>query len=173
MRPFIIILLIILSCNLTSDGQSDFKVDTTKIITNSNLNPLLKLLNRTKLTKRNSVSSIPRFIISEINCWFLKGGNIDSFTIANPGEPYNKYDMITESLPDRQLIYLGVSKNLILLTYHLGADIAGSHHIMIIKFNSLKIEDFWVGQAAKSKTKKAAIAWLDKHKREHQTSLEI
>ena len=172
MRLPLIIFFFTLFITETSHGQCDYRLDTQKIITHANLDVLFNSVVTTKLVTKNNKRFIPFFIIQQINCWLTKTEMTDSFTIANPKEPYNNTDLITTGLPNRQLIYLGVSKNLLLLTYHYGAG-AGTHNIMIVKFTGSKILDFWVGQAAKLKSKKAVLAWLRKYKHEKEVELLI
>ena len=172
MRLPLIIFFLTLFIAETSHGQCDYKLDSQKIVTHRNLDALLNLVETTKLVTKNNKNFIPFFIIQQINCWLTKTEIVDSFTIANPKEPYNNTDLIITGLPDRQLVYLGVSKNLLLLTYHYGAG-AGTHNIMIVKFTGSKILDFWVGQAAKLKSKKAVLTWLRKYKHENEVELII
>ena len=172
MRLFMSTLLLTFFMFKTSQGQCNFKLDSQKILANSNLNALVKTIEKTNFNIKNNKQFIPSFIINEINCWLNKAFIYDSFRIANPGMRYNNTDLINPSLPNRKLMYLGISKNFMLLTYHYGAGI-GAHFIMIVKFRDSRILDFWIGQAAKKKSKKTILTWLKKYKHDKQTELII
>jgi len=166
--PFLFLLSFL---NEKTNGQCNYKIDTERISNNSNLDALLNSLRSTKLKTKNKKSAIPFFVTNLINCYLKTDPFGDTFTIADPKEPYNKYDEILPDRPNRKLVYLGLGQNLLLMTYHHGGMGAGTSHIVIVKFSGSKIIDFWSGEAAKLETKKSVIEWLEKYKKDKQKEL--
>jgi hypothetical protein len=163
----IIFLSLFLGSHVEMKGQCLFNIDTQKIRSSGSVDALLNALKRTNLKQKNDKKAIPSFVTNEINCFLRSIDFPDSFRIANPGEPYNWSDLVDGGLPNRQLLYLGIGKNLLLMTYHHGGSI-GASHIVIVKFADSKIRDIWFAEAAKLKTKKSIIAWLEKYKNDVQ-----
>jgi hypothetical protein len=130
------------------DGH--YQIDTTTILTNKNLPPLIDILKKADLAEKKTVSEIPVFIKSFLD------NLTDTFSIANPGEDWQVGCIIDEPLPSRQLIYLGVGSDIALMTYYTGG-IGKSEHILILKFSDNKILDFWCGNIATDLTNKTEI----------------
>ena len=64
----------------------------------------------------------------------------------------------------RQLIYLGVGSDIALMTYYSGG-IGKIEHVLIFKFDSASITDFWCGTINLDKVyKQAIINYLKKNK---------
>ena len=140
-----------------------FVIDTNAILNNNNLQSLIDDLEKTDLTEKSKIAEIPSFIKSFLDS--LTG----NFSIANPDEDWQVgcvvmgkqiqkkiYDKETgdtliqvtfdnsQPLPSRQLVYFGLGKDIALMTYYTGG-IGKSEHILIFKFESNKILDFWCG----------------------------
>jgi hypothetical protein len=130
------------------DGH--YQIDTTTILTNNNLQPLIDNLEKSDLTEKKTVSETPIFIKSFLD------NLTDSFSIANPGENWQVGCIIDEPLPARQLIYFGLGSEMALMTYYTGG-IGKSEHILIFKFNENKIIDFWCGNILTDVTDKTEI----------------
>jgi hypothetical protein len=130
------------------DGH--YQIDTTTILTNKNLPPLIDILEKADLAEKKTVSEIPVFIKLFLD------NLADSFSIANPGEDWQVGCIIDEALPSRQLIYLGVGSDILLMTYYTGG-IGKSEHILIIKFDKTKILDLWCGNLLADVTSKTEI----------------
>jgi hypothetical protein len=160
----------VLSKNDTIKGvltikEGSFKIDTLVILTHQNLDPLLRDLEKTDLKTFRQVRDIPVFLIN-----FLKVITKDSFSIANPNEDWQVGCNVTDGLPSRQLIYFGLAENIALLTYLTGG-IGESEHILIIKFSSEKITDFWCGNIMANLTNKEEILKYIKENRDKKWGL--
>lgn len=144
------------------DGR--YTVDTSFIRNNLNKVQLIADLEKQKLEQKKTVQEVPDFI------WrFLDSISSDKkFDIVSPGEEYKEgitnyghvvfktiYDPVKKDsvqfvcgdgavLPNKQLVYFGVSSNIALMSYEHGG--TGPHsNILIFKFKSNKITDFWYG----------------------------
>lgn len=152
------------SSNLISvDGK--YQIDTNAILNNNNLKQLIDDLERADLKEKKTIAEIPTFIKLFLDSL------TDNFSIANPGEDWRvgcivpmeidnstqkksvdsktgdtviTVSMKTKHVPTRQLIYFGIGSNIALMTYYTGG-IGKSEHILIFKFNSNEIVDFWCG----------------------------
>ena len=144
----------------TTSGQ--FEVDTVSILTNKNLDNLISKVDSTELTVHSEFSSIPSFIKD-----FLKKLVGTKFRIADPGEDWQATDIVEGDLPDRQLVYLGIGQDVMLLAYNKGG-IGMSERILILHFEKSCIKDFWCGGALTELTKKDQIvSYLKENKDKH------
>ena len=139
------------------DGQ--YKIDTTTILNNKNLQPLIDLLEKSDLSEKKNVSALPTFIKSFLN------NLTDSFSIANPGENWQVGCVVDQPLPSRQLIYLGIGKDIALMTYYTGG-FGKLEHVLIFKFSNDKILDFWCGNITSDNimNKKEIVKYLKDNK---------
>jgi hypothetical protein len=129
-----------------------FKLDTMALLTNKNLAYLTIEVENADLKESKNISDIPVFIREALNNWAH-----DSFSIANPGEKWQVSDVVEYPyLPWRQLVYLGVGSNVMLMTYYHGG-IGVSKKILIFKYENGKIIDFWSGYTGKDFTTKQKI----------------
>ena len=142
--------------------EGQYRIDTTIILTNQNLQSLLKDIDQSTLIERLDVNDIPRFITS-----FLEELNDEKFTIANRGEMWQETEVVDEDevLPVHQLIYFGISKDLALMAYYTGG-VAKSEHILIFKFQKKYIIDFWCGEIIlkEAKNKEEILKYLKDNK---------
>lgn len=127
--------------------NGNYKIDTNVVNKNWNIEPFLTLLKTENFTDKENVSYMPDFIKA-----FLDSLSPNkNFDIANPGENWRIGSIIdfsyqTESnLPTKQLVYLGIGKNMVLLSYYTGG-LRRQQHISMIKFKDKKISDFWFTQ---------------------------
>ena len=129
-----------------------FEIDTVSILTNKNLDGLISKVETADLTLYSEFESAPGFIKL-----FLDSLVGTEFRIADPGEDWQATDLILEkALPDRQLVYLGVGQDAMLLTYNKGG-IGMSEKILIIHFEKYCIKDFWCGSVLANLTDKNQI----------------
>ena len=165
-----------------SDLDGVYTIDTSIILSNRNLDYLITKLENTELKNKDSYEESPK-IVQTLMDSLTKG-----FDIANPGEDWqvgclslkigkmieNKInDSITEIsfddsklIPSRQLIYLGISKNMTLMAYYTGG-MGKSEHILIIRHGKDKILDLWSGNTLVDlKDKKEIIKFLKENKDE-------
>ena len=124
------------------------------------------------MTTHNNIKDFPDFI--KIFLDSLSSGN---FSIANPNENFKagctsltirneKGNIISldENLPNRQLIYFGLGKDIALMTYYTGG-IGKSEHILILKYKGKSIIDFWCGNVLVDlKTKDEVLKFLKTNK---------
>ncbi len=150
-------------------------LDTSAILQNNNLQSLIDNLEKTNLAEKRAIGEIPLFIKSFLDSL------TNNFSIANPNEDWQVgcvalgkqikkkvYDKKTgdslilvtfdnsQPLPSRQLVFFGIGKDIVLMTYYTGG-IGKSEHILIIKFDHAKIVDFWCGNMQLDLTNKAEM----------------
>lgn len=173
------------------DGH--YQIDTTKILSNQNLQLLIGDLEKTELIEKNRVSEIPYFIKA-----FLDTLTVGNFTIANPDENWQVgcvsmgkliekkvYDKKTgdtlieftfddsHPLPSRQLIYFGLGRDIALLTYYTGG-FGKSEHILIIKFQDNEIINFWCDNVLEDvKNKIEVLKYLKENKNEKNNNISL
>ncbi|MBO9198634.1 MULTISPECIES: hypothetical protein [Niastella] len=107
----------------------------------------------------NRKGKMPRFIKKSLKC--TEG----DFRIANPGHPYNVSDAIGPFgflLPFRQLMYLGLTKQYLLMAYKKGG-IGTSTSTLLVKFEHKKILNMWcwLGISEEVKTAEEIILCLE------------
>ena len=142
--------------------KNHYVIDTAMILNNKNLDTLLVKLDNSELVDKNRTKDIPDFINA-----FLTSATPDKFSIANPGEKWQSTDVVMEKLPNRQLIYLGIGSDLVLLTYYSGG-IGESEHILIFRYKDKDIIDFWCGNVLDDvKDKKGIVTLLKKNRNKH------
>lgn len=144
-----------------------YLLDTSAILSNQNLNHLIHELEKENLGSKLTYQEAPQIVRSLLDS--LTG----DFDIANPGEDWQVgcvrlekmiqkkvNDSIIEiefedaELPSRELVYLGTSDKITLMTYYTGG-FGKAAHTLIIKHNNQEILDLWKGRApydAKNKT---------------------
>ena len=126
-------------------------IDTNYILANLSLPALINDLSIAELKEKYTAKDIPVFIKST-----LENLTHDNFSIADPGQNWQSTDVIVEKLPARQLIYLGIGKNITLITFLKGG-VGESEHILIIKYEGQRIIDFWCGNILSRVDNKADI----------------
>lgn len=128
------------------------QLDTTIILSNRNLPGLVEHLKYTHLHSKSTTDKIPTFIKS-----FLDSLDTD-FSIAHVGGKWEAGCIVDLSapLPRRQLIYLGLDKNITLLSYYKGG-MGRSQRVLIFKHDNTRITDFWSGYLHNDVKSKAGI----------------
>ncbi|MDI9366613.1 MAG: hypothetical protein QM541_16775 [Flavobacterium sp.] len=147
-----IILFGLLFLPFFSFGQNNcsFKIDTTKILTKENLRKFATKLKNDTFQSFTDINEIPTFIKKQLNC--LTNG----FSIANPNEDYRCCCTSPRHLPNRKLIFVGKSKNVLAMTYLTGG-FGVSTHLLLIQFENNKIIDLWTGYCPSYLTNLAEI----------------
>lgn len=115
------------------------KIDENIINRNYNLPFLITAINNDSIIEKQKVEEIPLFVKS-----FLDSVSHDGFSIANLNQNWQVGCCVDEkeNLPRRQLVYLGIGNNILLMSYLTGGFAVGNH-LIIIKFKDKKIIDFW------------------------------
>lgn len=145
-----------------AENCGQFKTDTVSILTNKNLDGLISNVETADLTTYSRFKSVPRFIKR-----FLDGLVGRTFLIADPGEEWQATDVVLEDLPDRQLVYLGVGHEIVVLAYNKGG-IGMSERVLIFNFQDSCIKDFWCGGVMTELTdKKQIVDHLKENKDKH------
>ena len=159
MRTIILILVLIVSDKIFCQTNCNYKIDTSKIIHNQNLQRFIDSLSDKDLITKNNISNIPEAVKKAINCWKKE------FSIANPDQPYQATDAMNKGkrLPWRQLIYLGRDENYMIITYKHGGFVT-LYQILLFKFNQEKVIDFWGGSGGYFKNKKEVLTYLNRIK---------
>jgi hypothetical protein len=135
----------------TAKGNTGCFIDTAGILDNQYLPQLIDELTKTKLTIHKTTTGIPSFIMDFLKC--SRGG---SFSIANPGENWQVTDVVIGDLPERQLLFFGISDSIGLMTHFTGG-MGKVGHILIFKFNNKEITRFWCGVANVDPTDKRQV----------------
>lgn len=119
-----------------------YVLDTMAIVTNQRLDTLLYLAERLPLVSYASAQALPPVVAG----FFQARGSADwPFRLADVGAPFTETDVILDStLPMRQLVYLGVSPDLVLLSYYSGG-VGLSQRVVIFQLQGHTIQDLWNG----------------------------
>jgi hypothetical protein len=139
------------SSSKNTSFEQKCSIDTASILYNQNLPSLIKELENTKLTIYKTTKGIPPVILN-----FLKCSHDGEFSIANPGENWQVTDVVTEKLPERQLVFIGVADSIALMA-HFSGGMGKSEHILIFKFNDKEVTNFWCGMVLTSLSDKQQI----------------
>ncbi|QIX59886.1 hypothetical protein HER32_01230 [Hymenobacter sp. BT18] len=128
--------------------------DTTAILANQNLMSLIAKVQQDYLVEYRKVSAIPPVVSA-----FLHQNDSlyrEPFAMADYGQRYNATDVIWEELPRRQLLYLGVGTQTVMLVYNLGGE-GSSRRVLLFDIHENKITDFWTGYVPNSVLNKNSI----------------
>ena len=96
---------------------------------------LVKMLDSLTLQTYDQATKIPMFIKEVLNCWSWK----NNWSIADKGQPFNATDVIDTSLPNRQLLYLGVNENYLLIAYNHGGGFASNCPVLLFRFENKQV----------------------------------
>lgn len=137
-----LLILLFLTAPFYSAAQRncDFKIDTTKVLLNKNVAKFITKLKENTFTTYYNVKEIPANVKSTLDCLS------DSFSIVNPDQEYACCCTSSKELPERQLISLFKSKDVLALFYVTGGA-ATTAHIVLIHFSNYQILDFWAGHS--------------------------
>jgi hypothetical protein len=127
---------------------------------------LVKTIDSLSLQAYDSVAKIPAFIKEVLNCWSWK----NNWSIADRGQPFNATDNVDLSLPMRQLLYLGLNKNYLLIAYNHGG-FASNCPVLLFKFENEQVISvtYWGTFNEKIKGKKDIITTLRRTKQDPDT----
>jgi hypothetical protein len=159
-----------LSASLTNQAArqspTKYRIDTTAILTNKRLPQLLAVGRGAALHEFRSVQALPSCIRS-----FLTNSHTgQTVAIADVGGKYEATDVLSgEQLPRRQLLYLGVSQNFVLLAYNLGG-FGLSECVLLFRLQDQHVCDFWTGHIDghhRQTTKQGILRYVQAHQNEH------
>ena len=160
-KGFLAIFVLILSLNSFGQKDCDYQIDTSKILSNQNLDSFLNRIQRETFSVNCNKNGIPSFIKKQLDCW------THNFSIANCKEPYNATDVYDKKLPNRQLLFLALNNDLFIMTYLRGG-IGGQTHIVFIRFHDSKIVDLWTGICLQElTTKNQVLNYIKTHRNKH------
>jgi len=138
-----------------------YRIDTVAVLTNRRLDQLLTEADQTSLTSYQLAKALPQVIAA-----FLERAQQEPVPIADVGQAYESTDLIMGDLPRRQLTYLGIGENLVLLAYNLGG-YGVSERVLLFQLKNGEIADFWTGYVRGQRhTKAEIIRYLREHKDE-------
>jgi hypothetical protein len=143
LKRFLFYSLLALPCFATAQRSCNFKIDTSKILLNENLDKFLSKLQTDRFTTLNDKNAIPKNVKKELDCLTKK------FSIANPDQEYACCCTSSGKLPRRKLIFLSKSQDMLVLTYLTGG-FGVSTHLLFIQFDNDKIIDLWTGFGSQS-----------------------
>ncbi len=156
---FLIVAFLSITLHASAQVEKAFVIDSSAVWTNQNLDNFIYMLKSEDFEVSYDKNKIPRNIKRSLT--YLTN---DSFSIANPDENYRCCCSSSSSLPKRQLQFLGVSSNLVALTYLTGG-VGVSTHILLIWFDNLEVKDIWAGITLKDiKSKNKLIKFLQEQK---------
>jgi hypothetical protein len=136
-----------------------YVIDTAAVLTNRRLDQLLTEAHQTHLVEHQSAKALPPVIAA-----FLERVQQEPVPIADVGQAYEATDVHYGDLPSRQLTYLGIGGNVVLLAYNLGG-FAVSERVLLFQLKDGEIADFWTGYVKGNRhTKEAIIRCLREHK---------
>jgi hypothetical protein len=142
------------SSNLSSVSikNGEYSVDSAIVLADVNRKTLVTELAGEDLDEKKAVAEIPEFIK-----FFLDSiSGEESFNMADPGQDYKVGWFPKKNVPDRQLIYFGIGKNIALLSFNVGG-VKKVQNVAIIKYEGEKVVDFWFEVDADPGTKKDEI----------------
>jgi len=141
--------------SIIKTSDSTVRIDEKIIFYNKNLPAFISDLENSSLHVSNKLYGIPDFIHS-----FLLQLTSDKFTMADPGKDWNCCCDRNEKLPNRELICMGIDKNVFFINYLTGG-IGETEHLILIRFKDKTITDFWTGTLmGHLYTKKSIIDYL-------------
>ena len=144
---------------VASPPPAPFRIDTAAVLTNRRLDQLLTAADQANLASYQSAKALPPVIAA-----FLKRVQREPVAIADVGQAYEATDVDDGRLPSRQLMYLGIGGNVVLLAYNLGG-FAVSERVLLFQLKDGEIADFWTGHVeGNCHTKEAIIRYLREHK---------
>ena len=154
----IMVICLLISIYSKAQKQCDYQIDTSEILNNQNLSAFILNLQTDSFKISYSKKDIPRFINKQLDC--LTNG----FSIANPGHKYQCCCTSSMLLPERQLIFLGISEDIFVMTYLTGG-IGVSTHLLLIKFENNRIIDLWTGHCNRNSSSiKEIVNYINKNK---------
>jgi hypothetical protein len=131
----------------------NYVLDTLAIVSNQRLDTLLRMAEQRTLVSHTSAQALPPVVAA----FFHARERERPFVIADTGAPFSAGDAIVDpDLPRRQLVYLGVSPDLVLLSYYSGG-VGLSQHVVIFRLQGHTIQDLWSGYVGNDPKTKAEL----------------
>lgn len=136
-----LVLILLLATQLHSYGQKnyDYKIDSSRVLSDKNLDIFLTGLNLEPFQTFKDKKHIPVVIRQQLRCF-----SYDSFTLGNPGEDYRCCCTSSRKLPARQLIFLSKSEHYFVMVYKMGG-IGTWVNVLMLKLENDRIVDLWSG----------------------------
>lgn len=138
---FLILSFLTLPMCLTAQRNCDYKIDTSKILSNENLDKFLLKFKIGNFKTFNNKNAIPKNVKKQLDCLARK------FSIANPEQEYSCCCTSLARLPNRKLIFLSKSEDVLAMEYLKGG-IGVSIHVVFIHFDIKGIVDLWIGRGS-------------------------
>lgn len=167
MRTFSLILFLFFSSTVLF-GQKKKCSFAYKSITrpnSKNTQKLIETIDTLQLKTCYQAEEIPEFIINTLECWTGY-----DWSIANAGSPYYETNVAgPEPLPTRQLMYMGLNDQYMLIAYKRGG-LPLNYSTLLFRFEDKKILDvwYWTGPDEKIKSKEDILQYYreqpDRHK---------
>jgi hypothetical protein len=158
MKSIVFVFSLAVSLHAFAQKNCDYRIDTAKILLNKNLDAFLVKIKNKTFSVSYDKKDIPSFIKKQLDCW------TQNFSIANPKEPFNVTDFYDKKLPDRQLLFLALNNELLIMTYIRGGR-AKQTHILFVKFQNNKILDLWTGVCDQDlKSKNEILDYIKTHR---------
>ncbi len=139
-KKLLILLFLTIPFYSAAQRNCDFKIDTTKVLLNKDVAKFITKLKANTFTTYYNVKEIPANVKSILDCL------TDSFSIVNPDQEYACCCESSKELPERQLISLFKSEDVLALFYVTGGA-ATTAHILLIHFSDSQILDLWAGHS--------------------------
>ena len=167
-----LIILGLLFYPIISVGQkgNNFTIDTAKILNNENLEDFVQGLKTDTFQIFADKDAIPKHVKKQLDRLTKR------FSIANPNQNWQCCCTSPRRLPERQLIFLAKSKDVLVMTYKTGG-FGVSTHLLLIRFDNDKIIDLWTGYCWADVSKvDDIVSYIDetrKNNREFNTNIVI
>ena len=156
--------LLLLSSFAVAQKSCRLSVDTTRILLNQGLDDFISKIETAEFKSYSDYCLIPELIRGPLDCL------TNNFSIAKPNEEFRCCCTSSRLLPKRKLVYLGLSKNIFMMTYLTGG-FAVSTHILLIKYDNERILDMWTGMGENDLTSKEAVLTFVKKNRHNYVRL--
>ncbi len=138
LKYFLILqLFAISSLSLTGQNNCEFQIDTQSIFLNQNLDTFIHKLESDTFHIIPDIRMFPQRVQSQLQCL------LNGFGIANPNQDFRCCCTSPDNLPQRQLTQLGISKEILVMTYRKGEGIVCNSRLLIIRFGDSGIIDLW------------------------------
>ncbi len=136
-KAVLLVFILSFTNKLEAQRQCGFEIDSVAIYFDQNLDTLLAFLKKDNFIDYQNKNNIPKLIKDQLDC--ITG----DFSMANPKEAFRCCCTSPDSLPLRKLLFLGISPNLIVISYIKGAGIVESPYILLVRYHDKKIVDLW------------------------------
>ena len=158
LKVFGTVLFLAFSVDLLGQINCDYKIDTISILLNENLDSFVSKIQKKTFTISYDKKDIPPSLKVKLDCF------ANDFSIANRDEEYQATCTIKKKLPERQLQFLGISDDTIIMTYLTGG-VGVCTHILFVKLQGDTIKDLWAGTCLSELTsKKDILNYIKKNK---------